>query len=228
MEVLGNAKTIQEGLQLIQSYSPNIVFLDVEIGEDNGFDFLKLFNPRTFELIFTTGHQKYAANAFLVDAIDYLLKPITAIDLIAAIEKVKKKLEHQMKTNFAISSKSDRITLSTQEGLHFVSINQISHLQGSGNYTTFFKVSGDKVVVSRPLRYFEEQLKSYNFFRIHQSFLVNIDYVDSLNKSDNIIILSTNYQVPLAPVIEAVICSYIRQAIWGVNAVLVAQESHPA
>ena len=191
VELTGSFETVDEGLAAIKKLKPQLVFLDVEIHDKTGFDLLKQIPEIDFEVIFTTAYDKYAVQAFKFSAIDYLLKPVDADELQQAINKLKEKfsktemsqkldaLFHNLKT---IKSGSKKICVPVLNGLIFLNIEDIVRCESSINYTTLFMKDKQKILVAKTLKEFEELLSEYNFFRVHNSHLLNLDYIKSYNK----------------------------------------------
>lgn len=183
VEVSGIASSVQAAYDQILDNPPDVVFLDIEMQSETGFDLLNKFKEIPFSVVFTTAYEKYALRAIKFSAVDYLLKPIDIDDLRNAIAKVEKrhKLDNLrlhldvLMQNLKTSQKNDhQIALSTSDALIFVKVNDIMYCESNGPYTTFFLQSGDKIMTSRTLKEYEELLEGHDFYRIHHSFLVNI------------------------------------------------------
>ena len=203
VQVISSVENIQKGKTQIESLKPQIVFLDIDIGNDTGFDLLPTLNFKDFQLIFTTAYSEYALNAFQADAIDYLLKPIEPTLLKNAVEKAKKGIGHNYPTISNISQslknlKKNRLSISTSEGISLINIEEITQVEGSGNYSTFFLSSGEKVVASRGLKSFEDLLPERIFFRSHQSHIVNLNFIKSIMDGGSTINLSNGKLVPVS------------------------------
>ncbi len=206
VKIIGDAANIIEGQRLIENLEPDLVFLDIAIGEDSGFDLIDILKPINFQLIFTTAHSEFAIQAFRVNALDYLLKPIEPDQLKAAIKKVKRtansnQLQSQLNhlTRSLSSQSYSQIAISSLEGIIFVEIEKIVHVNGSGNYTTFHLEGGEKIVASKNLGHYESILTDDNFFRCHQSYMVNLRFIKKiLTKDGNMIELKDGAQIPLA------------------------------
>jgi two-component system, LytTR family, response regulator len=191
VELTGSFETVDAGLAAIKKLKPQLVFLDVEIHDKTGFDLLKQIPDIDFEVIFTTAYDKYAVQAFKFSAIDYLLKPVDADELQQAINKLKEKfsktemsqkldtLFHNLKT---IKDGSKKICVPVLNGLIFLNVNEIIRCESNINYTTLFIKDKQKILVAKTLKEFEELLSEYNFFRVHNSHLINLDYIKSYNK----------------------------------------------
>lgn len=183
VRVEGTSGTLEEGLAAVQRLKPDVVFLDVQLGEDSGFELLRRASPVAFGVIFTTAYEKYAVEAFRCSALDYLLKPIDAEDLVGAVAKATRKssteaLAGKIDTLFeylkTIPGASKKIAIPTLEGLLFIDIADIIRCQSSLNYTILHLRSGRKLTVAKTLKEFDEQLSGYDFFRVHHSHLVNL------------------------------------------------------
>lgn len=183
--------SVEEGITAIKKFKPDLIFLDVQINDKTGFDLLKQIDTHDFEVIFTTAHDKYAVQAFKFSAIDYLLKPVDADDLQQALEKVSKKvaekanndrldvLLHNLKNT---QGSIKKISIPTVNGFVFVQVTEILRCQSEINYTTIFLKDKQKMTVAKTLKEFEELLSDYNFFRVHNSHLINLAYIKSYNK----------------------------------------------
>lgn len=188
VEVIDEAQGVQEGYRKVMAHNPDLVLLDIQMEDGTGFDLLeKVRNPK-FQVIFCTAFDEYAIRAFKFSAIDYLLKPIDPDELIEAISKVrtgdvgKERIEHLLETKQ--QGFSDRITLSSQEGLTVVKIENIIRLESDSNYTKFLLKDGERILVPKSMKEFESILPDDQFFRTHQSHIVNLDHVKKYIKED--------------------------------------------
>lgn len=206
--VTGTATHVDNALVLLQQLQPAIVFLDIQMPDKNGFELLKYFPEPNFEVIFVTAHDQYAIQAMRFSAIDYLLKPINALELQQATQRAIAK--HQQKTQnkelknllsllTTQSSKDEqRIALNTLRETRFVKTGEIIRCQSSNNYTTFF-LKDEELVVSKPIYEYEEILKDYGFIRCHQSHLVNIRYIKSWKKEyGDFLLLYDGTELPIS------------------------------
>ncbi len=168
---------------LIIRYKPDFIFLDIEMPLLNGFDLLAQFETLFFEVIFTTAYDSYAIKAIKYSALDYLLKPIDKEDLAAAIEKIRSKQgaisKHQVQMASAVNNRQvpDTIALPTSDGLTFTSVDSIVYCVADGGYTRMVLADKSRLMLSKTLHDVEELLGDYNFFRIHNSTLVNLKQV---------------------------------------------------
>ena len=191
VELLASVQSVEEGLTAVRTYKPQLVFLDIEIGNKTGFDLLKQLPEINFEVIFTTAYDKYAVQAFKFSALDYLLKPIDTDELQAALKKLNDKVSqkdiagkfdtlfHNLKN---IQSSSKRICVPVLSGLVFIQTDDIIRCESNINYTTLFLKDKQKLLVAKTLKEFEEMLTEYNFYRVHNSHLINLAYIKMYNK----------------------------------------------
>jgi two-component system LytT family response regulator len=196
-----------EGLQFIQNNPPDLLFLDIEMPNLNGFALLDKLLPIDFDIIFTTAYDQYAIRAFNYSAINYLLKPITEKNIVLALsnwEKRRKKTSPEQWKLFQNSLQSpskerSKIALPTGVGYNIVEINTIVRCQSDNNYTNFFLNDGRKILISRTLKEIEEILTDQDFFRVHQSHLINPKFVKGILKQDGgSLIMSDNTEVPVS------------------------------
>ncbi|MCG2459602.1 LytTR family DNA-binding domain-containing protein [Flavobacteriaceae bacterium F89] len=188
--LLGSYSTVGTGIQGIRETRPDLVFLDVQIHQKTGFDLLKEIGKVDFEVIFTTAFDTYAVQAFRFSAVDYLLKPIDDDDLKAAVEKVNEKLEGKdferkmdnLLNNIHKKDVHKKISIPTFDGLEFVEVSDIIRCQADVNYTHIFIKNRGKIMVSRTLKSFENLLSECNFFRVHNSHLINLDHIQKYTK----------------------------------------------
>lgn len=188
----------KEALKVIEDYKPNIVFLDVQMPEMNGFRFLEKVEDRNFELIFTTAFDEFALQAFKEDAIGYLLKPIDKTELIYAVEKARKNLQKDnlaLKIEamlYSLKSKSPKINITADGKIYFLEPNDVVMLQSDKSYTTIYLVSNKKIVVSKTLKEVEKKFQFQSFYRVHNSYLINMDHVKEYMKRDGGELILTN------------------------------------
>jgi two-component system LytT family response regulator len=201
--VLAEAENIEQAVELILRYKPDVVLLDIEMPIHNGFELFERLDKIDFEVIFTTAHNEYAIKAFQVSAIDYLLKPIQISQLIQAFEKAEKRINaNTLAQRIAIlqanmqERRSKRIALSLSDGLCFVDFKDIICLKSDGSYVLFFLADGNKILVSKTIKDYESLLsQEQGFFRTHRSFLVNKQHVLRINAEG--VLLSRNLHAQL-------------------------------
>jgi two-component system, LytTR family, response regulator len=172
-----------QGVELIKTHQPQLLFLDIQMPLLSGFDLLKKINPVNFNIIFTTAHDQYAIEAIRFSALDYLLKPIDADELRTAVDKfleregVLKNKELQYNNllhNISSESKKDfKLAINTTNGIHFFLTYQIVRLEAQSNYTKIFFLDNKSILASKTLKDYEEILTTHGFIRTHKSHLVN-------------------------------------------------------
>lgn len=206
VSVIGQADNIHTGIQLINELKPQILFLDVEIGNETGFDLLEQLEHRTFKLIFTTGHSKFAHQAFRVHANNYLLKPIDPDLLVEAIEQIRKEnnpnllFSKQLNTLLQQNQekKEERLSISTNEGMYFIPMEEIVRLEGDGNFTTIYLHNQQKVNSAKNLKFYAKKLSS-NFIKVHQSHIINIKFARQFSSEDGFwVITNGGDKVPVS------------------------------
>ncbi|MGD8782235.1 MAG: LytTR family DNA-binding domain-containing protein [Ignavibacteria bacterium] len=190
VHITGTAGNIKSAVDEISSKNPDLIFLDIDLNPGSGFDILKQIPYKKYHIIFITAYNEYAIDAFRYCAVDYLLKPVNPDLLIEAVQKVVSNKE-QNKNEFLkyekLIQKFDNIhelklAMPTHKGIIYININEIILFKGDRNYTQVHLNNGQKITSSRNLQEFENQLKGANFFRIHKSYLININYVKMLHK----------------------------------------------
>lgn len=209
VKVIGHALNAIEGETLIWQKSPDLVFLDIQMPDKNGFELLKSLDHYDFGIIFVTAYDQYGIQAVKFSAIDYLLKPVHVEELktavAKAVEKNSRKHQNLQLENLIRFLKQEqqrsqhRIALQGARETRFVETEQIIRCESSNNYTTFFLSDGEKILTSRPIFEYEEMLQNYDFFRSHQSHLVNKKHIRSWIKEDGgYLLMSDNSQVPVS------------------------------
>lgn len=194
------------GIEAILKYKPDVVFLDIEMPVMNGFELLEKIGKISFQVVFTTAYNQFAIKAFKYSALDYLLKPIDPDDLKAAVARIKELKTVPMKEQFEIllqnvqeNKRPQRIALSTGDGLVFVNTADIMYCQSDSNYTNVVLVNGDKYLLAKSLKEFEDTLPARDFFRIHNSFLVNMNQVKKFVRGDGgYVIMNDETQITIA------------------------------
>ena len=192
IEVLDSCNSAKEGIMAIKKLNPDLVFLDVEMPWMNGFEMLEVLGDVNFSIIFTTAHGEFAAKAFRISAVDYLLKPIDANDLKVAVQKVEKKMEEgsslrhitNLLRNIRQPSTEHKIALPQREGYEFIDVSSIIYCQAEGAYTKIFITDKKAMLISRTLGDVEELLPPEMFQRIHHSTLINVNYVSQFLRTD--------------------------------------------
>jgi two-component system LytT family response regulator len=179
LEVVGAAASLTDALRQIIALKPDLVFLDIEMPEGNGFDLVEAIKEQRADLVFVTAHADYALRAFKTDAIDYLLKPVSPRELRMTIDRILARREkmHEVKTDY-------KIRIGASEGIQFISCANVVGVEGNGRYSVIHTNDGKTQLVTKNIGAFEEELMPYNFFRVHKSWLVNCRHVIRLENTD--------------------------------------------
>jgi two-component system, LytTR family, response regulator len=187
--------TVKEALSFIEEKKPDVVFLDILMDGESGFDIFPALTQCNFETIFTTAHNEFAIKAFKFSALDYLLKPIDLDDLESAVNKLRKRLVEKSSTSATQisnlidsirnpSKPLDKLAIPSSNGFVLVPLMDIVYCESDGNYTNFFILNGKKITSSYTLKQYDEMLTTQNFFRAHKSFLVNIAHITRYIKGE--------------------------------------------
>ena len=209
VEIIRTCPSGKAGLMAIKEEKPDIVFLDIEMPYLNGFEVLELVPDIDFDVIFTTAYDKFAVRAFKSSATDYLLKPIDGNDLKAAVDKIIKKREEKAPSadiKFLLQQLEDvknnkitKVALATTEGLTFVHTDNIICAESDANYCHIYLADGQKLFTSKSLKEVSEILDTPDFFRTHNSFLINLNYVKNYIKADGgSLIMENNKEVKIS------------------------------
>jgi two-component system LytT family response regulator len=201
IKIVGKSHTVADAAVLIDSQKPDLVFLDIQMGTQSGFDLLNMVEERTFEVIFVTAFDKYGIQAVKFAALDYLLKPVNPIELVTAVSKAQNKVKNRIQTdqvNFLLQQLTkaektvQKIALPQQYEIRYLAISDILRCEADNTYTLFLLMDGDKILVSKPLKEYSDLLKPHGFLRTHQSHLVNPEAVKSWLKEDGGMLLMNN------------------------------------
>jgi two-component system LytT family response regulator len=192
VQVAEQCPEAESGLAAIQRLKPDLVFLDIEMPNMNGFEMLEKLPEIHFEIIFTTSYDQYAIKAIRFSALDYLLKPVEPDELQRAVQKVSQRLNYPLPQQMEIllqklhqpASPVQKIALPTMEGLQMVAVSSIISCASDSNYTTFLLKNNQKLVASRPLKEIEELLEEYSFLRVHNSHVINLNEIDKYIKGE--------------------------------------------
>lgn len=194
VNIIDSCNNGKEGIKAINQKRPDIVFLDIDMPFINGFDVIEMVPNIDFEVIFTTAYDKFALKAFQISAVDYLLKPIEPESLKKSVKKVqylkeygnpKKQISYLLQQIKDIENNTvKKVALPTFDGIDLVSLDEIIYCQSDGAYSYIYFSDGSKLYISKTLRYLEEVLCDYDFLRVHNSYIVNIEYVRKYAKTD--------------------------------------------
>jgi two-component system LytT family response regulator len=197
LDVLGVAIDVKSAVDLINKCQPNLVFLDIELNGGTGFDVISQFTEITFDVIFTTAFEGYAIDALKISAVDYLLKPFGVIQIREAVERMRKKNSRQsvklLANELYIENNQEKtIALPTHDGINYLVLADIVYCKADSNYTLFYTRNNKEIMVSTPLKKYDDMLTKMDFFRIHQSYLINLNYVKKYIKNNGGDVLLTN------------------------------------
>lgn len=204
VEVIATTTSPVEGQQLIHQLKPDLVFLDIEMPGMTGLDLLRTFANPSFRVVFVTAYDAYAIEAFKLSAVDYLLKPVEGDDISRAVHKIKtdisknqnlltsqlQQLERLLSKN--ATAYDTKIGIGMADKILFVNIPDILYCEANGSYTNIMLLDKTKLVASKPLGDFEEQLARHKFFRIHHSHLINLNRVREFQRHDGGYVIMEN------------------------------------
>ena len=207
VDVIGEARSVRQGQVLIKDCSPDLVFLDIKMDDGSGFDLLSKFDNISFKIVFVTAYDTYAVRAFQVNAIDYLLKPITEDRLNDCITNVIKNVQTISTSEIRVllnkigqhSTRKNVIVLKELDMQHVTRIEDLIWCEAVRGYTRFHLVGGATILTSRHLKEYEDKLRYDGFFRVHRSYLVNLNKVKRFDKSDGgVLHLEEGHTVPVS------------------------------
>lgn len=202
VNIVAKAEDITTAKDYILKLQPDLVFLDVEMPKNSGFDLLNEFKTINFSVIFVTAHEGFALKAFRYSAIDYITKPIDYRLLIEAINKFNQKQKIELKQqrlellleNISNNPRQfNRIAIPNLHGFKLINISEIIYCEGDGNYTKIFLLNGEQLLSSKTLKYFDEMLPLSTFFRIHKSYLININLIDTYHRNESNYVIMKNH-----------------------------------
>ncbi len=205
----GYAQTVEDAVLFLSENTVDIVLLDVNFPDGTGFDILKRLKYCEFNIIFITAYEEFAIQAIKFSAADYLLKPVNPKELIASIQKLQKKNKTELQNNLMVETlfanlniakkKIEKIALKTAERILVVEIKDIIRCESDSSYTTVFLTKNRKVVVSKPLKEYDEMLSDCGFIRPHKSHLINVNYIQSYEKSGGgYLVLKDRTNIPVS------------------------------
>ncbi len=206
IEIIGEADNVKSAVKLIDEKKPDLLFLDINLGDGSGFNVLEQITWKDLKVVFVTAYDQYAIKAFKFNAIDYILKPINSIELKQAIEKATaqkntllsssnfKELIHNFRNTI-----QKKIAIPTSEGISFIPVDEIIRCQSDSNYTFIYLLKGERILTAKTLREFEELLSEWGFERIHNSHIVNINEMSKyVNKDGGYVVMRDGSNVPVA------------------------------
>lgn len=192
VELVGEADGVETGLELIRGLKDlDIVFLDIQLKDGLSFQILDQLDSINFEVVFATAYNQFAIKAFNYSAVGYLLKPIDPEEMKAAVERTKNGRSPQMKKRLEVLSNHfnnpntfEKMSISAVDGIYFINIKDIMRCEGEDNYTHIYLIGGEKITVSKTIKEYEKLLTPVNFYRVHKSHVVNLNYITKFVKGE--------------------------------------------
>jgi len=205
-EILATETNPLKAIELIKALEPDVIFLDVEMPELTGFDLLRSFDEIKFEVIFATAFEHYAIKAIKNNAIDYIVKPVSISEVLEALQKVRKKHNHNedktLKYNAFLeeydSLEVQKLKIPTLSGVQFAKLNEILYFEADGNYTNLVIDGGKNYIVTKNIKVFEIDLPEKKFLRTHRSYIVNIEYIRLYDTHSSMLVMADGKRIPLA------------------------------
>jgi len=196
VQVIGQAKNVRTGIEAIKKLKPDLVLLDIKMPDGSGFDLLARYGKIDFKVVFITAFEEYAIQAFKFSAIDYILKPLEPDELVKAIDKVKDFFKSSQTNNMDLqfetflsnmqNKKVDdkKLVLKTTENIYVIPVHEVIALSSDRNYTRFYFLERQPIIVSKTLKEFENILSNHGFMRVHRSHVINLKYIERFEKTD--------------------------------------------
>ncbi|WP_053990832.1 LytTR family DNA-binding domain-containing protein [Mangrovimonas sp. TPBH4] len=206
IEIVKTFTSPEAAIDYLETNPPDCLFLDIQMPTMDGFQFLDKLKSKDFAIVITTAYNEYAIKALKHEAIDYLLKPIDSDDLEDTIKRIKKfnyrllnssKIEDVL-INFHTKLDQKKITINTDGKLMFVPVDDILFIESDGNYSTIVMVDGQKTVITKKLKEVNSILPEQFFFRIHNSFIINLNRIKEYIKNDGYVVMQSNHKIPVA------------------------------
>lgn len=205
--IVEKCNSVDSGVLAIKNHEPELVFLDIQMPEQNGFELFKHFKTVNFEVIFTTAYNQFAIKAIKCSALDYLLKPINQVDLSEAIKRfdhrkhdyfMQKKLSLLLENITLDQQQSYKIAFPTFEGFELINANQILYCMADGNYCEIKKIDNSVKIISKTLKYVEELLPIETFKRVHRSHIINLNYITRYHRANKEVELINGEKISIA------------------------------
>lgn len=205
--IIGEASSVNEGIGVILTKKPDIVFFDIEIIEGSSFEILDALPEIDFKSVFVTAHGHFAIKAIKYSAFDFLLKPFKDEELTETLIKLKEnfgqqddyKEKFQLLFNELKGKTNKKIAISSLDSIRYILVNDILRIEASRSYSTIFLNSGEAILSSKSMSYYENLLPENTFIKVHRSHIINLNYIDSISRSEGgFVKLSNGYEVPLS------------------------------
>ncbi len=208
IQVVGEAGSVKTAVELLKKTKPGLVLLDIEIKGGTGFQVLQALKPYNFKVVFITAFDSFALKAIKFSAVDYIVKSVNEVEFQQAIQHAidtlypyenRQAQNDYLLENYKKQTQPGKIVLRTAEAIHLVDINEIVYCRSDNAYTSFYLEQGEEIIVSDSIKSFAEMLKEYNFFRPHQSYLVNLNFVKRIDKADGgFLVLKNGKEIPVS------------------------------
>jgi two-component system, LytTR family, response regulator len=205
--ISGEAESVASGLKVILSTHPDLALLDIQMGDGTGFDLLNSLPVIDFKIIFITAYDHYAVQAFRFSAVDYLLKPVNPELLVEAVGRAGQLIQEHHNLQMValqenlrnIEHQNKKIILKTTENIYLLGLKDIISCESDNNYTSVFTTDGEKILVSKTLKEYDNLLTGCGFYRVHKSFLINLAHIKRFEKQDGgYIVLTNDLKIPVA------------------------------
>ena len=207
VKVIGEAGSFAQANKLLQSVTPDLLLLDIQLGDGNGFELLKQYESPDFKIIFITAHDQYAVQAFKVSAVDFILKPVNPLELKEAVEKAREVLKNELRiklealeSNLSANHKHHKkLVIKTLENIYLLETSQLTHCESEGSYTRIYTTNQEVILSSRGIREYEDMLFPVGFCRCHRSYVINLAHIKRFEKSEGgSVILTGDHKIPVA------------------------------
>lgn len=204
VQICGEAGSVSQAIELINAIQPDLLLLDIRLGDGNGFDIIEKASWKNFQVIFLSAYSEYAINAFRVHALDYLLKPINTGELQMALSRALQNLSVSPQSDWedvlnSLKLSNEKIGFAVAEGFHLVDGADILFCEADNNYSRIRLANGEQIYLAKTLKELELQLASKKFLRIHKSYLVNLMHIRKyLHTDDGTIVLSDGSSLPVS------------------------------
>lgn len=207
IQVVGSADSVESAYKTIHEHQPDLIFLDIQMPDGTGFDLLKKFEKINFKIIFVTAHQEFAIEAFKYSALDYILKPLSPANLLAAVKKAEETMgndELNMKLKILLNNIAEpiknkkKIVLKTMERIYSVDLDDIIRFESDGGYTKVYLTDGKRIMVSKTMKEYDDLLMDAGFLRVHHSHLINMNHLFCFEKAEGHVVMKDDSIVPVS------------------------------
>jgi len=218
IKVVAHGKDVKTSIKAIKKYNPNLLFLDIDLPDGTGFDILKQVDYTKMKVVFITAHHEYAIKAIKFSAFDFILKPFNTSELIKTVRRVldeQTAIDNSLRFEAILSNFGNslpelkKIVLKTSDRIYLVNVKDIVRCEAENNYTNFYLNNNNKIMVSKTIKTYETLLADNEFLRVHQSHLVNLNYIQHFDKPDGgMLVLSDNSTIPVSHQKRSILLDY--------------------